>query len=207
MSKIELTKIPESIRNNLKEAGVDFASDGKKNDLSSLDILNANYKLWNDHWYGMSEKVEGSYNKLKYALSTLFVYLRDNGNLIVADKLQKEISATSPMFGNSFEKIDDQMKSIHGREILAEKGILFSCHPDLPPTDIMTNNLTFSKNGKDIKLTYYNCKVCSHIDVPIDTEGLKEIRIEGIYHKGYWTYCVKAIYDYKDIGRKERILG
>lgn len=223
MSSIDLTKIPVNIVKTLKKAGIDPKSDGREEDISLLDIKNAECKLWNNlplpnepQYEKMKEKIPDSCEKLKYALSALFTYLHDNGKGSVANDLQKEIYTMSPILGTSI-KNEDQLKEIHGRQVLAEKGIMLSVHPDIPCKDIIQNKLNFGKKGNDIELTYYDCKKKKFIEPKplIDTRGLKEIRLERIKYGTIvlfgvipnWKYRIKAIYDYKDVGEKERIVA
>lgn len=213
MIKINLLEIPAYIRKKLEEAGVNFASDGHKDDVTSLDILNANYKFWRKDSSGEIEEIDwkaGKVDKLRYALSSLYAYLYDNGKESVAKALNKEISEISPRLEseNCAKKEIEQLRGIHGRELLYEKGILLSLDSCIDPLFIAKHNFSFERSGKNIKLVYYNRGLTTWrqpwVELNIDTEGLTEIRFEGNIMSA--DYRIKVMYDYKDVGKKEKVI-
>ncbi|MFH1454072.1 MAG: hypothetical protein ABIH00_08880, partial [Armatimonadota bacterium] len=149
---VNLAKIPQGIKEALKETNIDAKSDGQKG-LSSLDLLNAHYKHYEKGIFGLSKiKDEKQFKEFKYKLSSFFSYLY-NTDKKTALAMQAEIARTSPWLGGDIDNLFGQLNAIHGEQILHKKGIVFSINPKLHYGGLIGANIGFEEYGNDIKVS------------------------------------------------------
>lgn len=128
-NEIKWNLIPKNLRDELKQAGVDPASDSKTPSdvkakyLSPADLLNAHYRAYN-------KKSNLAY--LRETVRNLFIYLYGTDQKELADKMREEINKNSPdLLGKVINDVPNKVYSIEGEQDILRKGIILSIDIDI----------------------------------------------------------------------------
>lgn len=135
---INIKTIPQKYINDLKEAGIDFASDGNLNDLSAKDIIGAYKKCSTD--YNNFNKYTNMINKLDPFLTWFF-----ENNTGKACIMENEIRADdSTNLAGYFCAVYSRIKAtIKSRNILRKNNINLVLDKEVPTEAFKDANLDF----------------------------------------------------------------
>jgi len=181
---IDIKTIPQKYIKDLKEAGINFASDGNPNDLSAKDIIETYKKCSTD--YNNLNKYANMINKLDPFLSWFFE--NNTGKAcIMENELESDNSTNlAAYFHAAYSKLKATAKS---RNILRKNDINLALDKDVPVEVFKDANLNFKITdgkliitGREFKskswLGFVEYKTFEHKVNEQQLSTLKEIKIK-----------------------------